>query len=68
MQRDARGLALSTDSTEAARLIDRATAEYLDYRKTTLATVTEALDARLNGDAKYKKENKEQPCRLGAEV
>ena len=45
MQRDVRGLALSTDSAEAARLMDRATAEYLEYRKTTLATVTEALDA-----------------------
>jgi tetratricopeptide (TPR) repeat protein len=45
MQRDARGLALTTDSPEAARLFDRAVAEYLEYRKTTLATVTETLDA-----------------------
>ena len=45
MQRDARGLALSTDSAQAARLFERAIAEYLEYRKTTLATVTEALDA-----------------------
>ena len=45
MHRDARGLALSTDSAEAARLFDRAIAEYLEYRKTTLATLTEALDA-----------------------
>ncbi|MEJ2432938.1 MAG: tetratricopeptide repeat protein [Pseudolabrys sp.] len=45
MQRDTRGLALSTDSAEAARLFDRAIGEYLEYRKTTLATVTEALDA-----------------------
>ena len=45
MQRDARGLALSTDSAEAAALFDRAVGEYLEYRKTTLATVMEALDA-----------------------
>jgi tetratricopeptide (TPR) repeat protein len=45
MQRDARGLALSTDSAEAAALFDRAVAEYLEYRKTTLATLMEALDA-----------------------
>ena len=45
MQRDARGLALSTDSAEAARLFDRAIGEYLEYRKPTLATAMEALDA-----------------------
>jgi tetratricopeptide (TPR) repeat protein len=45
MHRDARGLALSTDSAEAARLFDRAIAEYLEYRKQTLATAMEALDA-----------------------
>jgi tetratricopeptide (TPR) repeat protein len=45
MHRDARGLALSTDSAEAARLFDRAIAEYLEYRKPTLATAMEALDA-----------------------
>ncbi len=45
MQRDRRGLVLSTDNAEAARLFDRATAEYLEYRKTTLATVSEAADA-----------------------
>ncbi len=45
MQRDARGLALSTDSAAAARLFDRAIAEYLEYRKPTLATAMEALDA-----------------------
>lgn len=45
MQRDRRGLDLSTDNAEAARLFDRATAEYLEYRKTTLATVSEAADA-----------------------
>ncbi len=45
MQRDARGLALSTGSAEAAALFDRAVAEYLEYRKATLATVMEALDA-----------------------
>ncbi len=45
MQTDARGLSLSTDSAEAARLFDRAIGEYLEYRKLTLATATEALDA-----------------------
>jgi tetratricopeptide (TPR) repeat protein len=45
MHRDARGLALSTDSAEAARLFDRAIGEYLEYRKPTLATAMEALDA-----------------------
>jgi tetratricopeptide (TPR) repeat protein len=45
MHRDARGLVLSTDSAEAARLFDRAIGEYLEYRKATLATAMEALDA-----------------------
>ena len=45
MQRDARGLALATDSAAAARLFDRAIAEYLEYRKPTLATAMEALEA-----------------------
>jgi tetratricopeptide (TPR) repeat protein len=45
MHRDARGLVLSTDSAEAARLFERAVGEYLEYRKSTMATAKEALAA-----------------------
>jgi len=45
MHRDARGLALTTASAEAARLFDRAITEYLEYRKSTMATLKEALAA-----------------------
>jgi len=45
MHRDARGLALTTDSARAASLFDRAIAEYLEYRKSTMATLKEALAA-----------------------
>jgi tetratricopeptide (TPR) repeat protein len=45
MHRDARGLVLTTESDAAARLFDRALAEYLEYRKSAMATLKEAIEA-----------------------
>lgn len=45
MHVDARGLELSTGSAEAARHIDQAVADYLDYRTTASARVKAALEA-----------------------
>jgi tetratricopeptide (TPR) repeat protein len=45
MHRDARGLVLTTDSAEAARLFDRALTEYLEYRKSAMATLKQAIEA-----------------------
>ena len=45
MQRDARGLALSTDSAEAACLFDRAVEHYLKYHVDTMSLVNGALSA-----------------------
>jgi tetratricopeptide (TPR) repeat protein len=45
MQRDARGLALSTDSAEAAALSDRAVEHYLKYHADTMNLVNGALAA-----------------------
>ena len=45
MQRDARGLELSTDSAEAAALFDRAVEHYLKYHADTMSLVNGALDA-----------------------
>jgi len=43
MQRDARGLPLSTDSAEAAVLFDRAVEHYLKFRLDTMTLVEQAL-------------------------
>src|SRR5438045_1404246 len=43
MQRDARGLALSTDSAEAAALFDRAVEHYLKFHLDTMALVDQVL-------------------------
>ena len=45
MQCDSRGLALTTPSESAARHLDQATADYMDYRTTASAQVKKALDA-----------------------
>lgn len=45
MQRDARGLMLSTDSPLAACLFDRAVAHYLKYHQDTMALADEAMAA-----------------------
>ncbi|PPQ37115.1 hypothetical protein [Rhodopila globiformis] len=45
MQRDARGLPLSTDSAEAAVLFDRAVEHYLKFHLDTMALVNQALTA-----------------------
>jgi hypothetical protein len=45
MKHDSRGLALSTDSTEAAALFDRAVEHYLKYHLDTMALVNGALAA-----------------------
>lgn len=45
MQRDARGLPLSTDSAEAAALFDRAVEHYLKFHLDTMALVNQALAA-----------------------
>jgi hypothetical protein len=45
MKRDARGLALSTDSAEAAALFDRAVEHYLKYHIDTMTLVNEVLAA-----------------------
>lgn len=45
MQRDARGLPISTDSMEAAMLFDRAVEHYLKFHADTMALVNEALAA-----------------------
>ncbi len=45
MHRDARGLALSTDSAEAASLFDRAVEHYLKYHVDTMNLVNGALSA-----------------------
>src|SRR5262245_48217898 len=48
MHRDMRGLVLTTGSAEAARLLDRAITEYLDYRKSAMATLKLAIEADPN--------------------
>jgi hypothetical protein len=45
MNRDARGMELSTDSAEAAALFDRAVEHYLKYHVDTMRLVNEALAA-----------------------
>jgi hypothetical protein len=45
MQRDQRGLPLTTDSREAVALFDRAVEHYLKYHADTMALVTQALAA-----------------------
>ncbi len=45
MKRDARGLELSTDSDEAATLLDRAVEHYLKYHADTMSLVNGALAA-----------------------
>ena len=45
MQRDARGLQLSTDSAAAAALFDRAVEHFLKYHRDTMSLVGEALTA-----------------------
>jgi tetratricopeptide (TPR) repeat protein len=45
MQRDERGLPLSTDSAEAAALFDRAIEHYLKFHADTMALVAQALAA-----------------------
>jgi tetratricopeptide (TPR) repeat protein len=45
MQRDVRGLPISTDSVEAAALFDRAVEHYLKFHADTMALVNEALAA-----------------------
>ncbi len=45
MLRDARGLAVSTQSAPAAELFNRAVTEYLEYRKSTMMTLKAALAA-----------------------
>src|SRR5712691_8711602 len=45
MHRDVRGLSLTTGSAEAARLFDRALAEYLEYRKSAMATLKQVNEA-----------------------
>jgi hypothetical protein len=45
MQRDARGLPLSTDSAEAAALFDRAVEHYLKFHLDTMGLVDQALAA-----------------------
>ncbi len=48
MHRDARGLVLTTENAESARLFDGALAEYLEYRKSALATLKLAIEADPN--------------------
>lgn len=45
MQRDERGLPISSDSMQAARLFDRAVEHYLKFHADTMALVNEALAA-----------------------
>lgn len=45
MKRDARGLELSTDSTEAAGLFDRGVEHYLKYHIDTMGLVNDAVGA-----------------------
>ncbi len=45
MQMDSRGLALTTSSESAAKRVDQATADYLDYRTTASSHVKAALEA-----------------------
>jgi tetratricopeptide (TPR) repeat protein len=45
MQCDSRGLELTTPSDNAARHLDQAIADYMDYRTTASAQVKQALDA-----------------------
>ena len=45
MQADSRGLALTTSSEDAAKHIDQAVSDYLDYRLTASGHVKAALDA-----------------------
>lgn len=45
MYTDSRGLELTTTSEQAAKHVDRAVADYLDYRTTASAQVKAALDA-----------------------
>jgi len=45
MTRDERGLPLSTDSAEAARLFDRAAEHYLKFHADTMALVGRTLAA-----------------------
>jgi len=45
MQRDSRGLDLTTASEEAAKHIDQAVADYMDYQTTAFPQVKKALDA-----------------------
>jgi len=44
MHRDSRGLVLTTESAEAALLFDRAVSEYLEYRKSAMATLKEVIE------------------------
>jgi len=48
MKRDARGLALSTDSAEAAASFDRAVEHFLKYHADTMSLVHDALTADPN--------------------
>ena len=45
MQADSRGLDLTTSSEVAAKHIDQAVTDYLDYRTTASGNVKAALDA-----------------------
>jgi tetratricopeptide (TPR) repeat protein len=45
MHHDTRGLALTTASAASARLFDRAVAEYLEYRKSVMGTLKQAIEA-----------------------
>jgi tetratricopeptide (TPR) repeat protein len=45
MHHDARGLVLTTESADAAWLFDRAVTEYLEYRKSAMATLKQVIAA-----------------------